>query len=280
MSAAALPRPSASLRLAPARPAGRISRPRLLALGVALALHVLVVALIVHPPALLARMVAPTPPPPPPPPPRQAEIEMVQNDMAASSAGQPIGGKQAQDTAHPAHAPDTPPPASPPPPSPDLPVGPNGEAPPPQAAPEQNAPKQPGPPAPDQKRPEVVDPRPAQQPTPQAPTIRLSDGLDDDGLSGGTAETPATPDPRFPNHKPAYPQAAAARGEHGLVVGLVNVNPDGTAGAVIVVQSSGSPTLDTTAVKAWQKWHFKPATDHGQPVTSQVPVQLDFVLHS
>ncbi len=276
MSGAAVLRPSPSLRLAQVQAAGPVGRKRLVALGVALALHVLVVALIVRPPVFLTSL---PPPPPTPPPPRQAEIEMVQNDMAAASNGQPMGGKQAQDTAQPAHAPDARAPASPPPPSPALPVGPNGEAPPPQSAPQQKAPVQPGPPAPAQQQPEVTDPLPARQQTEDTMAIRLSDGLDDDGLSGGTAETPATPDPRFPNHKPAYPAAAAARGEHGLVVGLVNVNPDGTAGSVIVVQSSGSPTLDTTAVKAWQRWHFRPATDHGQTVTSQVPVELNFVLH-
>ncbi len=277
MSTAVLPRPSESLRLAPQRPRAVATRWRVLvAVGVALALHVVGAALLlVHPPAFLA-------PAPPPVPKRQAEIEMIENDMP-TSGDQPIGGtgkdNAHQDAAKQGAPPPQPNPAAPPPPpSPNLPVASNGETPPPLAGQPQDRPTPATPPSPRQQNAKPMPPAPLDTPN-DTPAIRLSDADETEGLSGGSAETPAVPDPKVRNKLPAYPEAAADRREHGLVQMIVHVAPDGTPAAVVVSGSSGAPELDTAAVRAVQRWRFKPAKDaQGQPVTSDVPVQLNFVL--
>jgi protein TonB len=260
--------------------AGGASR-RVMQVAVALAvlLHVLLaLALLIRPPAFLARLahVAQMPQAPP----RQAEVELVQNDMPATGdaalggTGKENASSQQAQKAAPARPPAmraaraTAPQASP-----AMPVGPGGIAPPPQP---KTAALPPGPVQPAQK--DQPQPQQAQEAQQDQFAVRLSDQDTTEGLSGGSAETPAAPDPKAHNRLPAYPVEAGTRGEHGAVQAIVNVKADGTAAAVVVVRSSGYPDLDSTAVRTWQTWRFRPAMENGKAVPSQVPVQLNFVL--
>ena len=55
-------------------------------------------------------------------------------------------------------------------------------------------------------------------------------------------------------------------GDQGEVRLDVYVGTDGSVLDVVVVQRSGSPLLDQTAVDTVRKWRFKPATVDGKPV--------------
>lgn len=57
--------------------------------------------------------------------------------------------------------------------------------------------------------------------------------------------------------EPAYPAAAAARGEEGTVVLRLTVAPDGTVQDAEVKTSSGHAELDRAALDAAQSWTFK-----------------------
>jgi len=55
---------------------------------------------------------------------------------------------------------------------------------------------------------------------------------------------------------PAYPRAAARRGEQGITQVILHVTPGGRVDQVKVEQSSGSALLDTAAVEAFRRWRF------------------------
>jgi protein TonB len=274
---AALPGVSATARLAPVRSFGQAARARVMriAIGAALLLHLVFAGLFfLRPPAFLV-------PAHPTAPPHEAEVELVQNDMPAVG-DQSVGGtgktNQHADPTHEAAPPPQPQPqAPPPPPTPDLPVASNGELPPPQPGPSSDQKQQPSPPNPAQQEPATT--APAGQPDPDYETapIRLSTEDDSDGATGGSADQEAAADPKAHNKLPPYPLEAARRGEQGTVVTVIHVNPDGTAASVVVVQSSGSPTLDSTAVRTFQHWKFRPAQEHGAPVPSDIVEPLRFV---
>lgn len=94
----------------------------------------------------------------------------------------------------------------------------------------------------------------------------------------GNIVVPPRPDIKFHNRKPSYPQAAALRGEHGAVLLLVHVQPDGLVGNVEVAQSSGYATLDNSARDTVLTWHFLPSVKNGQPIASELPVRIVYAL--
>ncbi|NIO05031.1 MAG: TonB family protein [Proteobacteria bacterium] len=80
------------------------------------------------------------------------------------------------------------------------------------------------------------------------------------------------------NPKPLYPKLAVLRGQEGTVTLLVEVLLDGSVGEVEIFESSGYVILDRSALKAVQKWRFKPGTRMGKPLTMKVKVPLVFRL--
>lgn len=79
------------------------------------------------------------------------------------------------------------------------------------------------------------------------------------------------------NPRPAYPRSAREAGWEGTVMLRVEVQENGTAGAVLVHKTCGHEVLDDAALSAAQKWKFAPAMDGAFPVRSVVylPVQFD-----
>lgn len=60
---------------------------------------------------------------------------------------------------------------------------------------------------------------------------------------------------------PAYPRAAARRGERGITQVLIHVMPSGRVDQVKVERGSGSKLLDDAAVAAFRKWRFQRLPD-------------------
>jgi len=60
---------------------------------------------------------------------------------------------------------------------------------------------------------------------------------------------------------PAYPRAAARRGEQGITQVILHVRPDGRVDEVKIERSSGSPQLDAAAVEAFRRWRFARLVD-------------------
>lgn len=73
---------------------------------------------------------------------------------------------------------------------------------------------------------------------------------------------------------PIYPEESRALKEEGTVLLRVVVEASGKPSDVRVERSSGSPSLDASAVQAVTQWVFKPAMKGREPVqaTALVPV--------
>jgi protein TonB len=83
------------------------------------------------------------------------------------------------------------------------------------------------------------------------------------------------------NPKPSYPSLSRRLGEAGTVRLNILVNPDGSVVRLELVQSSGYPRLDQSAMETVQSsWKFEPARQDGQPVSAWVIVPIQFTLRS
>jgi protein TonB len=102
------------------------------------------------------------------------------------------------------------------------------------------------------------------------------------GSGSGTSDkvTPAHDAGYLHNPKPKYPAVAVARNWEGLVRLRVYVLPNGTAGQVLLQQSSGHESLDEAALDVVQRWRFVPAKRGEQAIASWVVVPLVFKLNS
>lgn len=80
------------------------------------------------------------------------------------------------------------------------------------------------------------------------------------------------------NPPPIYPLRARELGQEGTVVLEFEVLPNGRCGAIDVIESSGYPLLDDSAVRAVKHWIFKPAKRFRHPVAFAVQVPITFRL--
>ena len=78
--------------------------------------------------------------------------------------------------------------------------------------------------------------------------------------------------------EPSFSDEARKAKAQGVVVLLVIVGKDGRTYGVRVGQSLGMG-LDEKAIEAVGHWRFRPATLNGQPVATQIAVEVDFHLY-
>ena len=78
--------------------------------------------------------------------------------------------------------------------------------------------------------------------------------------------------------EPSFSDEARKAKQQGVVILLVVVGKDGRTYDIRVTQSLGMG-LDEKAIEAVSQWRFKPATLNGQPVATQIAVELDFHLY-
>jgi periplasmic protein TonB len=169
-------------------------------------------------------------------------------------------------------------PASPPPPQPLESTEAGDQLPLPQPSP----PEPPGPLSPDPPQPSAPTPptpAPPVQEAMQAPEIRLpGNDSETNAIAMGDHVIPASIDAKFRNREPVYPPEAARRAEHGAVILLIHVSPEGLASSVDVLESSGHASLDRAAHDAVAAWHFRPAVKDGQPIPFDMPIRVTFQL--
>jgi TonB family protein len=78
--------------------------------------------------------------------------------------------------------------------------------------------------------------------------------------------------------EPSFSDEARKAKFQGIVMLMVVVGTDGRPYNIRVRQSLGMG-LDEQAIEAVRNWRFRPATFHGQPVATQIAVQVDFHLY-
>ena len=96
-------------------------------------------------------------------------------------------------------------------------------------------------------------------------------------LGGGDTSEPVPLGQAF-NPSPVYPELARRRGQEGTVRLLVQVGADGLVHNLGILHSSGYTLLDEAAVRAVQRWRFKPAFGRGGIVAGEVIVPVEFRL--
>ncbi len=79
--------------------------------------------------------------------------------------------------------------------------------------------------------------------------------------------------------EPAYPAQDVRQGNEGTVMLSVYVLPDGTVGEVRLLETSGFPRLDASALSEARRWKFKPGTEDGKPAAmwKQLPITFRLV---
>jgi periplasmic protein TonB len=80
------------------------------------------------------------------------------------------------------------------------------------------------------------------------------------------------------NPEPGFSDEARKAKQQGIVMLILVVGKDGKTYGIRVRQSLGMG-LDEKAVEAVTRWRFRPATLNGQPVATQVAVEVDFRLY-
>ena len=78
--------------------------------------------------------------------------------------------------------------------------------------------------------------------------------------------------------EPSFSDEARKSKTQGLVLLMIVVGPDGKPYNIRVQQSLGMG-LDEKAMEAVSHWRFRPATFNGQPVTTQIAVEVNFRLY-
>lgn len=79
--------------------------------------------------------------------------------------------------------------------------------------------------------------------------------------------------------EPAYPAQDVRLGNEGTVMLSVYVLANGAVGEVRLLQSSGFPRLDDSAVTEARRWRFTPGTEDGKPAAmwKQLPITFRLV---
>jgi protein TonB len=80
------------------------------------------------------------------------------------------------------------------------------------------------------------------------------------------------------NPEPSFSDEARKAKVQGVVLLVLVVGKDGRPYDIRVGQSLGMG-LDEKAIEAVGRWRFRPATLHGQPVATQIAVEVDFHLY-
>lgn len=120
-------------------------------------------------------------------------------------------------------------------------------------------------------------PEPVAEPSPPAPAIEAAQPAP----SPSQSATPARPADYLANPNPPYPALSKRLGEEGTVRLNILVNPDGSVAQLELLESSGHPRLDRSAMTTVQsQWKFEPARQGGTAVAAWVIVPIQFTLRS
>ena len=125
---------------------------------------------------------------------------------------------------------------------------------------------------------------PSRQSAPQtaAPQpVRLNaalQGMESLALEGRTIPPEALDNAR--NRHPNYPEASRRRGEQGVVLVELFVDPSGRVAEVRLLESSGFAALDAATLGALRDWRFRPAERAGLPVAARIIHPVHFRLET
>jgi len=103
---------------------------------------------------------------------------------------------------------------------------------------------------------------------------------DSSGVASSASSTASDAAPMAGNPPPLYPLSARRAGREGRTVLLVALSATGDCVEVRVAESSGTASLDESAIAAVKTWRFHPAIRGNQPVAVTLRVPIQFSLNS
>lgn len=128
----------------------------------------------------------------------------------------------------------------------------------PEPTPPPEEPEAPPPPPPPTSEPEFKEDQPTPPPKPKQPQQKVQPIAKPAAPAGMMTASGAKANALF-GPKPDYPYEARAKKLTGSGVCVVTVDPGtGNVTSADMVQSTGSPILDNSAVSAFRRWRFKP----------------------
>lgn len=84
--------------------------------------------------------------------------------------------------------------------------------------------------------------------------------------------------PELVDHvQPVYPTSARTNREHGRVVLYGVIEADGSLSHLAIIQRA-TPALETAAVEAVSRWHYKPAACGQSQIRMETSIPVDFWL--
>jgi protein TonB len=110
-----------------------------------------------------------------------------------------------------------------------------------------------------------------------------SDAFSSAGSAGnrGGGRADQAPSAVASNPVPPYPPDALARGIEGLVLLRVRIGADGSVEEAAIEQSSGTPSLDESALSTVRhRWRFEPATRCGAAVSYEALLPIRFTIRT
>ena len=90
------------------------------------------------------------------------------------------------------------------------------------------------------------------------------------------AEENQLPQPVATNVAPPYPEEARAAGLQGRVTLRLRIGVDGRVESLKILKSSGTVSLDESALATVKQWRFEPARKLGRPVAMEVKTSVEF----
>ena len=97
--------------------------------------------------------------------------------------------------------------------------------------------------------------------------------------SNGAEDNPL-PQPVATNAAPPYPEEARAAGLQGKVTLRLRIGVDGRVESLKILVSSGTPSLDESALATVKQWRFEPARRLGRPVAMDVKTSVKFEIEA
>lgn len=107
-----------------------------------------------------------------------------------------------------------------------------------------------------------------------APQFQIADGFAD-AFDTSELQQPPKASTRFP---PRYPDKLKKKKIQGRVLVSAVINESGQVTEAKVKESSGHPEMDKAAVKAINKWKFKPGIRKGKKVKAKIIQPISFKL--
>ena len=94
------------------------------------------------------------------------------------------------------------------------------------------------------------------------------------------AEENQLPQPVATNVAPPYPEEARAAGLQGKVTLRLRIGVDGRVESLKILKSSGTVSLDESALATVKQWRFEPARRLGRPIAMEVKTSVNFQIEA